>query len=148
MAFVADPDPGTELQAWLSERVAWTNAAAAQVSKIAVFGSKAVPQKSTGSAARADYLDWVDPAQIVSTPDHEQWGSFDRSEPTRRTLAEACLALHQASTLTELEAWIDRRWIGGTTQPGARHGVMDTGTDVRGVDAPEPTAGHCGQPRL
>lgn len=117
MKWVRDPDPGEELQAWLSHRAGRVNAVAPQVPTIAVFDSAALPQKRTGSAARADYLDWVDPTRIVSTPDHMQWGSFDRTNPTRRSLAETCVALHQAATPAELDAWIDRRWIGGTTQP-------------------------------
>lgn len=116
MACVRDPDPGTELQAWLCEHAARVNATAPQVRQIAVFDSKAMPQRSAGTAARADYLEWVNPTQIVSTPDPERWGEFDRTEPTRRSLAEACVALHQATTPAELEAWIDRRWIGGVTQ--------------------------------
>ncbi|MEV0688201.1 hypothetical protein AB0I35_30480 [Nocardia sp. NPDC050378] len=105
------PAPGQDWQ-WFDE----SRVCGAQVSTIAVFSSKVVPQRSTGTAASADYLNWVDPAQIVSTPDHERWVRSIAVEPTRRTLTEACVALHQAKTPAELEAWIDRRWIGGTTQ--------------------------------
>ncbi|WP_316575666.1 hypothetical protein [Nocardia canadensis] len=117
MLWVRDPDPGAELQAWLSERVTRVNAAAPQVRRISVFGSKVVPQVRYGSAARAYYLDWVDPTQIASTPDPQRWGEFDRTEPARRTLAELCVALHAVTTPADLDAWIDRRLIGGTTQP-------------------------------
>ncbi|MGW5455663.1 hypothetical protein [Nocardia sp. NPDC003979] len=116
MKFVPDPDPGAELQAWLSERAAGVNASAPQVGQIAVFGSAAVPQKDSGSAARAEYLDWIDPTPIVSTADLE-WGMFKCADPTRRSLAEVFVALHQATTPAELEAWIERRWIGGGAQP-------------------------------
>lgn len=117
MRWVPDPDPGAELQAWLSARVAQVNAAAPQVGQIAVFGSKAVPQEREGSAARASYLDWVDPVRIVTTPDREHWGKFDRAEPVRRSLAEFCVTLHAATTPSELEVWIDRLVIGGLRQP-------------------------------
>lgn len=117
MFWVGDPDPGAELVAWLEERVARVNAAAPQVGQLAVFGSKAVPQKRDGPVARAYYLDWVDPAAIVTTPDPEQWGKFDRAEPARRSLAGFCVTLHAATTPDGLEAWIDRLVIGDLRQP-------------------------------
>jgi hypothetical protein len=115
---VCDPDPGAELLAWLGERVARVNAAAPQVGQtITVFGSRAVPQERDGPEARAYYLDWVDPERIVTTPDPEQWGEFDRSEPARCSLAGFCVTLHAATTPDALEAWIDRLVIGDMRHP-------------------------------
>ncbi|WP_063128690.1 hypothetical protein [Nocardia fusca] len=117
MFWVRDPDPGAELLAWLGERVARVNAVAPQVRQLAVFGSGAVPQEREGPAARAYDLEWVDPIRIVSTPDPEQWGEFDRSEPARRSLAGFCVTLHAATTPEELEAWIDRLVMGDMRLP-------------------------------
>ncbi|WP_156052417.1 hypothetical protein [Nocardia carnea] len=118
MFWVRDPDPGAELLAWLGERVARVNAAAPQVGQDnTVFGSRAVPQERDGPEARAYYLDWVDPERIVTTPDPEQWGEFDRSEPARRSLAGFCVTLHAATTPEALEAWIDRLVVGELRHP-------------------------------
>ncbi|MFD4406699.1 hypothetical protein ACFWPH_28450 [Nocardia sp. NPDC058499] len=118
MLWDRDPDPGAELLAWLGERVARVNATAPQVGQdITVFGSRAVPQDRDGPEARAYYLDWVDPELIVTTPDPEQWGAFDRAEPARRSLAGFCVTLHAAATPEALEAWIDRLVIGDKRYP-------------------------------
>ncbi|MGW5383952.1 hypothetical protein [Nocardia sp. NPDC003963] len=118
MFWVPDPDPGAELLTWLGERVARVNAAAPQVEQtITVFGSRAVPQERDGPEARAYYLDWVDPERIVTTPDPEQWGEFDRAEPVRRSLAGFCVTLHSATTAEALETWTDRLVIGNMRHP-------------------------------
>ncbi|MGY4102056.1 hypothetical protein ACW2Q0_21270 [Nocardia sp. R16R-3T] len=112
MRMVRDPDPGEELVSWLETRVAQVNSVAQQVRQIAVFGSDTVPHVRDGERGQAHYLDWVDPTLIVSTPDYEQWGQFDRGEAWRRSLAWLCLTLREVATAADLEAWIDRFMMG------------------------------------
>lgn len=117
MRSVRVPDPGRELAQWLAQRVDRTNEQPPQVPQIHAFGSSSIPQSRRSSAARAQYFGWIDPSLVATTPDHEQWGYFDRSEPVRRSLDEFCVTLYAADTPALLEAWIDRIVIGDLHQP-------------------------------
>ncbi|MET8428778.1 hypothetical protein [Nocardia sp. NPDC004860] len=115
MRYVRDPDPGRELGTWLDMRVAQVNSMSSQARLISAFGSGMAPGGEDG--ARAHYLAWVDPVLVVSTPDHEQWGRFDRAEAWRRSLAWFCVLLYEAAAADRLDEWIDTFMTGHFQKP-------------------------------
>ncbi|WP_157116511.1 hypothetical protein [Nocardia vaccinii] len=117
MRWARVPDPGRELAQWLAGQVDRVNEQPPQVPQIHAFGSSSLPQSRRSSSARAQYFGWIDPVQVATTPDHERWGYFDRSERVRRSLDEFCVTLYAADTPAFLDAWIDRIVFGDLNQP-------------------------------
>ena len=115
MRYVRDPDPGRELGTWLDMRVAQVNSMSSQARLISAFGPGMAPGGEDG--ARAHYLAWVDPVLVVSTPDYEQWGRFDRAEAWRRSLAWFCVLLYEAAAADRLDEWIDMFMTGHFQKP-------------------------------